>query len=139
MLRDIFLETYSTIPSTTTRAHIGRAVRAYLSSYASNDIAGRATLFADDIVAEEPVGLPPIRGREALVAFWQASIDAGWQCHNKLERLVVNGNEAFVSFRSELSMPGNGSVSLDVFETLAFDRRGLIQHLRAYNDETCLL
>lgn len=138
MLRDIFLETYSTIPATTTRAHIERTVLAYLSSYEGNDIAGRATLFADEIVAEEPVGLPPIRGREALVAFWQASVDAGWQCKNSLERLVVNGNEAFVSFRSELSLPGNGAVSLDVFETLAFDPRGLIKHLRAYNDETCL-
>lgn len=138
MLRDLFLETYSAIPASSTRAHIERVVRAYLSSYTTNDIDGRVSLFAENVEAEEPVGSPAIRGRDALVAFWQGSVDAGWQCTNRLERLVVNGDEAFLCFQSDLSLEGQGSVSLKVFETLAFDERGLIQRLRAFNDETCL-
>ncbi|WP_380872325.1 hypothetical protein ACFB49_32710 [Sphingomonas sp. DBB INV C78] len=138
MLRDLFLETYSAIPAHSTRAHIERVVHAYLSSYASDDIAGRVSLFAEDVVVEEPVGAPVIRGRDALVTFWHGSIEAGWQCSNELERLVVNGDEAFLCFRSNLSLRGEGTVSLSVFETLTFNEHGLIRQLRAFNDETCL-
>lgn len=138
MLRDLFLETYSAIPAKSTRAHIERVVRAYLSSYTDGDIAGRVGLFAENVEAEEPVGTAPIRGRDALVAFWQGTVDAGWRCTNTLERLVVNGDEAFLCFRSDLSLEGQGSVSLKVFETLVFDEHGLIRQLRAFNDQTCL-
>lgn len=138
MLRDRFLETYSAIPAHSTKAHIERVVHAYLSSYSSDDIAGRTSLFARDVVCEEPVGLAPIKGRDALVSFWQGAVDAGWRCTNRLERLVVNGDEAVLSFESTLSLKGEGTVLLTVFETLVFDEDGLIRQLRAYNDETCL-
>ena len=138
MLKDMFLETYAAIPASVDRARIERTVTAYLASYAGNDIAGRAALFADDVVAEEPVGTPPIEGLAALKAFWQGSRDAGWSVANRLRRIVVNGDEACIVFESELSVPGQGSVSLEVFETLAFDGEGRIRRLRAYTDKTCL-
>ncbi|OCC23431.1 hypothetical protein MB02_12520 [Croceicoccus estronivorus] len=138
MLRDLFLQTYAAIPATLTREQIEQTVEAYLASYATNDIAARAALFADNAVAEEPVGTPPITGRAALRTFWQGSVDAGWSCANKLKRIIVNGNEACIVFQSELSVAGQGSVSLEVFETLAFDESCHILHLRAFNDKTCL-
>jgi steroid delta-isomerase len=138
MLKDMFLETYAAIPASVDRARIERTVTAYLASYAGNDIAGRAALFADDVVAEEPVGTPPIEGLAALKAFWQGSRDAGWSVANRLKRIVVNGDEACIVFESELSVPGQGAVTLEVFETLAFDGEGRIRRLRAYNDKTCL-
>jgi len=138
MLRDFFLETYAAIPATLDRAAVERIVQTYLGSYADDDIVGRANLFADDVIAEEPVGGTPIVGLDALIAFWRGVNEAGWRTRNNLERLVVNGNEAFLQFHSILSVPGQGTVTLDVFETLAFDEQGKIRHLRAFNDETCL-
>ena len=41
-------------------------------------------------------------------------------------------------FRSDLSLTGEGEVTLEVFETLVFNDKGRIQRLRAYNDATCL-
>ena len=138
MLQDFFRETYAAIPATVDRAHIVAAVEAYLASYAASDIAGRTRLFADSVVAEEPVGTPPMVGLSALKAFWQGSLDAGWRCTNTPKRIVVNGNEACVLFHSELVVEGQGSVTLEVFETLVFDDEGRIVSLRAYNDESCL-
>lgn len=138
MLRDIFLATFDSIKPKVSRAHIEQTVRTYLASYAGNDIAGRRSLFADDVVAEEPIGAVRIEGLEALTKFWQGSVDAGWKCANHLQRLVVNGEEAVVHFRSDLSLTGEGEVTLEVFETLVFNDKGRIQRLRAYNDATCL-
>lgn len=138
MLRDIFLSTYGSIRPKVAREHIEQTVRTYLSSYAANDIAGRRALFADDVVAEEPIGAVRIEGLEALVGFWQGSVDGGWKVVNHLVRLVVNGDEAMVHFRSDLSLTGEGAVTLEVFETLVFNDKGRIKHLRAYNDATCL-
>ncbi len=138
MLRDIFLATYDSIRPNVSRAHIEQTVRAYLASYAGNDIAGRRSLFAEDVIAEEPVGAVRLDGLEALTQFWRGSVDAGWTCANHLIRLVVNGDEAMVHFRSDLSLTGQGAVTLEVFETLVFNEQGRIQKLRAYNDVTCL-
>jgi len=138
MLRDIFLSTYESIKPAVTRAHIEQTVRTYLSSYAGNDISGRRSLFADDVIAEEPIGAVRIEGLDALTKFWQGSVDAGWKVANHLERLVVNGDEAIVHFRSDLTLRGEGGVTLEVFETLVFNDKGRIQRLRAYNDATCL-
>lgn len=138
MLRDIFLATFDSIKPKIARAHIEQTVRTYLSSYATNDIAGRRALFADDVVAEEPIGAVRIEGLDALVGFWQGSLDGGWKVANHLVRLVVNGDEAIVHFRSDLSLTGEGAVTLEVFETLVFNEQGRIQRLRAYNDATCL-
>lgn len=138
MLSDFFLETYARIPAKSSRVHIERTVTTYLASYADDDIIARAALFASDAIAEEPVGGLAIRGRDGLIAFWRQANEAGWRTSNCLQRLVVNGDEAFIQFRSDLTVPGQGTVSLDVFETLAFDPAGLIQHLRAFNDATCL-
>lgn len=138
MLRDFFLQSYAAIPATVTRGHVERVVRAYLDSYANADIAGRVTLFAENVVAEEPVGHPPIVGRDALVAFWEGSRDGGWTVTNTLKKLVVNGNEAVVVFQSTLSVPDQGSATVDIYETLEFNDEGLIKRLRAFNDEGCL-
>jgi limonene-1,2-epoxide hydrolase len=138
MLRDIFLATYGSIKPKVSREHIEQTVRTYLASYAGNDIADRRALFAEDVIAEEPVGAVRIGGLDALTAFWKGSVDAGWRCTNHLQRLVVNGDEALVHFRSDLSLAGEGAVTLEVFETLVFNEHGRIQRLRAYNDVTCL-
>ena len=138
MLKDFFLQTYAAIPATVDRTHIVAAVEAYLASYSSGDMAARAALFADDVIAEEPVGMPPMVGLEALKGFWHGSLEAGWRCTNTPQRIVVNGNEACVLFRSELAVEGQGSITLDVFEILAFNDAGLIRHLRAFNDAGCL-
>lgn len=138
MLQTFFRETYAAIPATVDRDRIVGAIEAYLASYEAGDVAGRALLFAPDVVAEEPVGTPPMHGLDRLKAFWQGSLDAGWRCTNTPKRIVVNGNEACVLFQSELTVEGQGAVSLEVYETLVFDNEGRILSLRAYNDEGCL-
>jgi ketosteroid isomerase-like protein len=138
MLRDTLLQMAAGIPSGIGRARIEAAVRAYLDSYAAKDIEGRAALFADDVVVEEPVGGPPMRGKAALVAFWNATVDAGWTTRNDLERIVVCGDEALIVFTAHLAVEGQGGAEMQVFENLAFDPQGRIVRLRAFNDASCV-
>ncbi len=138
MLETFFHESWDAIPAHNAREHIVAAIGRYLGSYAEADLEGRAALFADDVVAEEPVGAPPMRGKAALIAFWKATLDAGWRVGNRLEQAVVNGDEALIVFVSTLAVPGEGSVRLRVFEQLEFAADGRIVRLRAFNDAGCL-
>lgn len=50
----------------------------------------------------------------------------------------MNGDEALIVFVSTLTVPGEGSVRLRVFEHLEFAADGRIARLRAFNDASCL-
>lgn len=138
MLEEFFRKSFEAIPARHSRQHIVDTVEAYLASYDGPDLERRTALFADDIVAEEPVGAAAMRGKAALVAFWKATAQAGWTVRNRLEQVVVNGDEALVVFISTLTVPDQGSVRLKVFECLEFDADGRIVRLRAFNDPGCL-
>ena len=124
LLKDTLLKMAASVPSHGGRARIDAAARAYLDSYAKGDIDGRAALFADNVVVEEPVGGAPMNGKAAVLAFWRATADAGWRTENTLERIVVCGDEALMVFTARMSTPGEGEASMKVFENLAFDGEG---------------
>ena len=122
MLRDIFLATFDSIKPKVSRAHIEQTVRTYLASYAGNDIAGRRSLFAEDVIAEEPIGAVRIEGLEALTKFWQGSVDGGWKVANHLERLVVNGEEAIDFFEARRFVEDKRPITKRLLDSLALER-----------------
>jgi len=138
VLKDTLLKMAGSVPSRVGRDRIEAAARAYLDSYAKGDIDGRAALFADDVIVEEPVGGMPMTGKAAVLGFWRATAEAGWRTENRLERIVVCGDEALMVFTARMSTPGEGSASMQVFENLAFDGNGKIVRLRAFNDASCV-
>ena len=138
MLKDTLLTMAVGVPCPLGRDRIEAVARAYLGSYARGDMDGRAMLFADDVVAEEPVGGPPMNGKPALIQFWRSTAEAGWRIENRLERIVVCGNEALLVFTATMTVEGQGTARMQVFENLAFDGEGRIVRLRAFNDATCV-
>jgi len=120
------------------REHMEQAARKYLVSYLTADIDGRAALFAEDAIFEDPVGAPPIRGLPAIVKFWEGAKDIRWWAAHDVRRVVVCGNEVMLHFVSTMRVPGLKQSSMEVFEQQVFDEAGKIAHVRVYFDENCL-
>lgn len=120
------------------RDHMEQAARKYLVSYLTADIDGRAALFAEDAIFEDPVGAPPIRGLPAIVKFWEGAKDIRWWAAHDVRRVVVCGNEVMLHFVSTMRVPGLKQSAMEVFEQQVFNEAGKIAHVRVYFDENCL-
>jgi len=138
MMKETLQQMMANVPTPISRAHVEEVVATYFDTHRTLDFERRAKLFADDVVAEEPVGGPPMVGKAALVAFWKAGHEAGWRSTLQLEQIVMGGSEALVIFNAKLSTDKLGSANLKVYENLAFDSNGKIRRLRAFNDGGCI-
>ena len=121
------------------RDHMEQVARAYLVSYLNADIEGRAKLFADDAVFEDPVGAKPLRGIAEIVKFWQVARDIQWWAAHDVRRVVVTGNEVMLQFVSTMKVPGLETARMEVFEVQVFNDAGKISHAKVYFDADCLL
>jgi steroid delta-isomerase len=121
------------------REHMEQAARKYLVSYLTADIEGRAALFADDAIFEDPVGAEPIRGLPAIVKFWEGARAIRWWAAHDVRRVVVSGNEVMLHFVSTMRVPGLKQAAMEVFEQQVFNDAGKIAHVRVYFDSDCLI
>jgi steroid delta-isomerase len=116
-----------------------QAARAYLVSYLTADIEGRAALFAEDAIFEDPVGAPPMRGLPAIVKFWEGAREIRWWAAHDVRRVVVCGNEVMLHFVSTMRVPGLKQAAMEVFEQQVFNEAGKIAHVRVFFDADCLV
>ncbi len=121
------------------REHMEQVARAYLVSYLTADLEGRAELFAEDATFEDPVGVPPLRGIVAIKQFWQGAKDIRWWAAHDVRRVVVTGNEVMLHFVSTMKVPGLAPARMEVYEVQAFNDAGKISSVKAYFDADCLV
>lgn len=134
MMNQLLSAIRSDLPPEQVRAVVDR----YLNSWRDGDTSGRAALFADNVVFEDPVGTPPIRGKAALHAFWRRNEAYLTHFTPTLESIVVCGNEAMVRFAMRIDVTGLASGSLRVLENFKLDEAGNIVELRAFWDANSL-
>jgi steroid delta-isomerase len=132
MLRDMFVQA-ARERRTGAEDKARAAAMAYVQSNNSGDIDARLSLFAPDATFEDPVGTPPMRGHDALRAFWGQG--AALDLSMNLEHVAANANCAAMVFIASLAMEGAGQVQLRVIETIETDDQGLITRMRSYFDE----
>jgi steroid delta-isomerase len=101
-------------------------------------VAARIALFADDALFEDPIGSPPIRGREALAGFFAETVASGIAIELTSERIVVGGDEALSITDARWGFPGTDPARVEIFQIFAFDAQGRIASLRIFMDESCL-
>lgn len=117
-----------------TPQHIESVVERYAVLLAAHDADGIAQLYSIDAIVEDPVGTPPLVGRDAILAFYRAAIERA-----RPERLLITGpirilannTTAAVPLRSHGTREGV-SVALDIIDVFTFDADGLIASMRAY-------
>jgi len=134
MIKDMMRQMLQGISARVPAAQVEAGVRAYLHSWRSGDAVARASLFADDVVLEDPVGAAPVEGKAALLAFWARAEGPHATFEPELVRLTVCGDEAVAVFNLKVEYAGAGSAVLRIIDNFQFDAQGKIRRLRAFWD-----
>lgn len=105
-------------------------VHAYVAALNAGDLEAIVALYADDATVEDPVGSAPIRGRDAIRAFYARSVSVPLQV--ALEGPVrVAGRECAFPFSVAVVYEGKRTTFRPI-DTFRFDDAGRIVQMRAY-------
>lgn len=110
--------------------HMTSVVQAYVDGFARSDAKAIAALYAENATVRDPANTPPIKGREAIHAFYARAM-------GKDIRLALNGpvriagNVAAFAFRIDMQRDGKPA-TIDAIDTFEFSPDGLITAMHAY-------
>ncbi|WP_313801470.1 steroid Delta-isomerase [Sphingobium sp.] len=111
-------------------AKMEAAIHAYVAAFEAGSPDQAAALFAEDATVEDPVGSPPHKGREAIRAFYAASMQTGAKL--KLEGPVrICGDHAAFPFSANLDFDGSPK-RIDVIDTFRFNEANEVIEMRAF-------
>lgn len=114
-----------------TAQEVQQLMQRYVLLVDGGDVEGILAMYAEDATVEDPVGAAPLRGIEAIAAFYRQGLGA-MQVSAVLTgpvRATCDGQGA-APFRVVF-----GERALDVIDVMAFDERGLIRSMKAYWSE----
>ncbi len=135
MIKTMMKQLLNGIQSDVTPEQVTAAVNNYLDSWRNSDNQARVALFADNARVEDPVGVPAIEGKPALLEFWQRAAAYPTKFTPTLKNIVVCGNEAIVEFSMHIEVIGAAKGTLQIIENFKLDKTGKIAELRAFWDE----
>ena len=112
-------------------------IATYVSTMNARDPDTIAALFAEDAVQADPVSSPPNVGRDAIRAFFTASIGAseGWAF--SAPAVHTCGDQVAINFQIEVKSSGT-TMTIGGIEVFTVNDDGLIASVNAYWDETDL-
>lgn len=108
-----------------------QALQAYIDAFNRSDAAGIVALYADQATVEDPVGSPPMQGREAIAKFYDMGIATGAKLKLAAPIRGSHGNSAAMAFDVELNMP-QGPARIRVIDVMTFDAEGRFASMRAF-------
>lgn len=117
------------------RERIAATIDRLIASYGSVDVDARVALCSEDIVFVDPVGLPEIRGRDAMASFFRACLADGWNFSMQLDELVICADEALMTWIVDIVKDEEGTARLKSTNMMRFDEAGRITSWRAIFDE----
>ncbi|QKS01409.1 SgcJ/EcaC family oxidoreductase [Sphingomonas sp. CL5.1] len=106
-----------------------RVVETYIAAFAKGDPEAVVALFAEDATVEDPVGSPARHGRDAIRAFYVASMATGAKL--TLEGPVRTAAD-YAAFAFSVTLNYGGEKRVDVIDTFRFDDAGKVIEMRAY-------
>lgn len=126
--------------SATEQTHPARdASRRSMAAVASKDKESWLALFAENAIVEDPIGASPFdpegkghRGKEAIAAFWDASIGMTERIEFTITESFAAGNEVANIGTITNFFPGDNQLAVDLVSTYRVDEAGHITALRAY-------
>jgi steroid delta-isomerase len=110
-----------------------QVVEDYIRLMSAGDWQGVAKLYADDATVEDPVGSEPVRGIEAVTAFYKRNTSNPM----KLELagpIRVAGIETAFPFTVSVNFKGT-PMQIHVIDVFKFNAEGKIASMRAYFGE----
>lgn len=112
-------------------AQMKQRLHDYIELFNRRDHEGVAALYADDAVLEDPVGRPPIQGRDKILAFYKAAMANGAQLKLAAPVRGSHGNGAAMAFDVLLDTP-QGKGTIHVIDVMRFNEAGKIVSMSAY-------
>jgi steroid delta-isomerase len=106
------------------------AVLGYIDGFARQDAEALTRLFAEDATIEDPIGAPPLVGREAIRAFYQR-ICAGGARLTLTGPIRATGRHAAFPFQSKVTYKGV-ACTIDIIDVFRFDDEGRIAAMQAF-------
>lgn len=114
---------------TTFAAWIGRLGRAW----ERRDAQAAADLFSADVEYSADPFAPPLRGRAAVLAYWQAELAQHDQVRCEFAPISLAGATGVAHWHTTLARPGGGArVALDGVIVARFNRQGECASLREW-------
>ena len=122
-----------------TPAQIEAAVEEYFASIGSLDVQRFVNNFAPDGVLEDPVGMPPLQGTQAIAAYFAAIIAPFSEIKPKVQDVIVCGQEAAVNWKLRLTTTTGKKVTIDGMGVFKFNQAGKLQSVREFFDLAAFL
>lgn len=97
------------------------------------------TFFTPDGILEDPVGTPPLRGREAIQRFLEAARANIERCTFEIREILVCGSESAVRWTGEIWTKNGKHLTIDGIGNFMFDEERKLRHVREFYDLTKLL
>ncbi len=112
-------------------------VQRYLDTVATGSAADVRALYAADATVEDPVGGEPIRGHEAIEAFYATF--ASLPKTTELVTVRACAGQAAFHFSITVDLGGGATSTMAPLEVMTFDDDGLITSMRAFWAESDLV
>lgn len=103
----------------------------YVELVDAGDIDGILAMYAEDATVEDPVGQAPLRGIEAIGAFYRQGL-------GNMEVRATQTGPVRATCDGQGAMPFRVAFAgqvLEVIDVMAFDERGLVKSMKAYWSE----
>ncbi len=111
---------------------VSRAVRAYFLAIRAMDAEAFANTFAEDGTTCDPIGAPPITGREGIREFFQSICKNFKSVSLEEDSIFVAGNGAAVKWTGKGTSAQGKEVRFEGIDVFEVNADGKIQNVWAY-------
>lgn len=115
------------------------AIEKYFADAMTFDAQLYASNFAEDGVLEDPVGTPPVQGRQAIAASFSNLAALVSQGKAKVQEVIPGGQEAIVNWKINVVTTTGKKITIDGMGVFKFDQTGKLQSVREFWDLAAFL
>lgn len=115
------------------------AIEKYFADAMSLDAQRYASNFTEDGVLEDPVGTPPVQGRQAIAASFGNLTALVSQGKAKVQEVIPGGQEAIVNWKVNVVTVTGKKITIDGMGVFKFDQTGKLQSVREFWDLAAFL
>jgi len=118
---------------------IRRAVESYFTTAARRDEAAWLATFAEDAVSHDPVGAPPVEGRDGLREIWKILTSPFRDLAFVVTRAFYCGSGAAVYWAADATGVNGHAVHFEGVTVFEISTEGKIQTLMSYWDPAAMM
>jgi len=108
-----------------------QTLQSYIDAFNRADPEAISNLYAEDATVEDPVGKPPMSGKDAITKFYKMAVQTGAKLALAAPIRASQGREAAMAFDVQLNMP-QGPATIRVIDVMAFNDDGKVTSMRAF-------